>query len=133
MFKGTKDCTVHKSLFEHSRQRGFPSWFTVSLSPKGSFLEHDVIAFLKQHLETWKGGQEWRIIFADDYAAHKTENVFHLCWKRRYVLIVHGGGATPVAQTPDTDLNEEVRRVYGYKECALLIEKMSYRTKSAWI
>ena len=29
-----------------------------------------------------------------------------------------------MAQTPDTDLNEEVRRVYGYKETAVLMEKM---------
>ena len=126
MFKGTKDCKVHKRLIEHSRQRGFPSWFTVSLSQKGSYRESDVIAFLKQHLEPWKTGREWRIMFADDFAAHKTENVFHLCWERGYVLIVHGGGATPVAQTPDTDLNEEVRRLYGNRECALLMDKMRY-------
>ena len=38
--------------------------------------------------------------------------------------MVHGGGCTPVAQTPDTDLNEHVRRGYGHKECCLLLEKM---------
>ncbi len=37
---------------------------------------------------------------------------------------MHGGGATPVAQTPDTDLNEHVRRDYGNKEARLLLEKM---------
>ena len=31
---------------------------------------------------------------------------------------------TPVAQTPDTDLNEHVRRGYGDKESRLLVEKM---------
>ncbi len=31
---------------------------------------------------------------------------------------------TPFAQTPDTDLNEHVRRDYGKKECRLLLEKM---------
>ena len=39
-------------------------------------------------------------------------------------MIIHGGGATPVAQTPDTDLNEHVRREYGNKESCLLLEKM---------
>jgi hypothetical protein len=92
----------------------------------GSYREHDVIAFLKQHLEPWAKGRNWRIIFAGDYRAHKTENVFHLCWERGYVLIVHGGGATLVAQTPDTDLNEDVRRLYGNKDIALLMEKMRY-------
>ena len=83
------------------------------MSGKGAYKEHDVISFLKAHLEEWKEGRDWRTIFADDFAAHKTANVFSLCWSRGYVLIVHGGGATPVAQTPDTDLNEEVRRLYG--------------------
>jgi hypothetical protein len=126
MFKGARNGTVHKRLNEHRLQRGYPSWLTVTMSEKGSYREHDVIAFLKQHLEPWTEGRDWRIIFADDYRAHKTKNVFHLCWERGYVLIVHCGGATPVAQTPDTDLNEDVRRRYGNKECALLMEKMRY-------
>ena len=29
-----------------------------------------------------------------------------------------------MAQTPDTDLNEEVRRIYGNKESAVLMDKM---------
>ena len=98
----------------------------MTVSEKGSYREHDVISFLKKHLEKWKEGRDWRIIFADDYSAHKTENVWSLCWERGYVLIVHGGGATLVAQTPDTDLNEEVRRRYGNKETAVLMEKMRH-------
>ena len=68
------------------------------------------MAFLKKHLEAWKEGRDWRILLADDYAAHATENVEALCWSRGYILLIHGGGATPVSQTPDTDLNEHVRR-----------------------
>ena len=126
MFKGSKNGRVHLRLEEHRRRMGLPAWLTVTMSEKGSYKEHDVISFLKAHLEEWKEGRDWRIIFADDFAAHKTENVFSLCWSRGYVLILHGGGATPVAQTPDTDLNEEVRRLYGYKESAVLMEKMRY-------
>ena len=37
---------------------------------------------------------------------------------------MHGGGATLVRQTPDTDLNEHVRRKYGKKESRLMLEKM---------
>ena len=88
------------------------------MSDSGSYKESDVVTFLKAHLEEWKEGRDWRVIFADWYSAHRTENVFELCWSRGYVLILHGGGATPVAQTPDTDLNEEVRRLYGNKESA---------------
>ncbi len=96
------------------------------MSPKGSSREQDVIAFLKKHLELWREGRHWHILMAADYAAHKTEHVFQLCWLRGYILLVHGGGATPVSQTPDTDLNEHVRRAYGNKECALMMENLRH-------
>ena len=124
MFKGLKGGRVHERLEAHLRSRGFPSWFTVTMGPKGSYREHDIIAFLDKHLEPWREDRDWRIILADDYSAHKTLNVFELCWSRGYILLCHGGGATPVSQTPDTDLNEHVRRSYGEKESALMMDKM---------
>ena len=39
---------------------------------------------------------------------------------------MHGGGATPVSQTPDIDSNEEVRRRYENQETAVLMEKMRH-------
>ena len=124
MFKGTPDAVLNARLQGVLRSRGFPAWFTVTVGPKGSYREHDVVAYLEKHLEEWREGRDWRILLADDYSAHKSENVFHLCWQRGYILLIHGGGATPVAQTPDTDLNEYVRRDYGDKEARLLLEKM---------
>ena len=94
------------------------------MSDSGFYKESDVVALLKAHLEEWKEGRDRQIIFADWYSAHRSENVFELWRSRGYVLILHGGGATPVAQTPDTDLNEEVRRLYGNRESAVLMEKM---------
>ena len=47
-----------------------------------------------------------------------------MCWSRGYIRVVHGGGATLVAQTPDTDLNQHVRRGFGDRESRLLLEKM---------
>ena len=126
MFKGAFKGKIHARLVEYRQRAGFPAWLTVTMSDSGSYKETDVVTFLKAHLEEWKVGREWRIIFADWYSAHRAENVFELCWSRGYVLILHGGGATPVAQTPDTDLNEEVRRLYGNKESAILMEKMRH-------
>ena len=63
----------------------------------------------------------WRILFADDFAPHKATNVKILCWGRGYVVIIHPGGATPVTQTPDTDLNQHVRRIYCALEAKELI------------
>jgi len=83
------------------------------VGPRGSYREADILDWLRKHLEPMYDGREWRIYLCDDFAAHKTDAVFNLCWSRGYVRIVHGGGTTPVAQTPDTDLNEHVRRLYS--------------------
>ena len=64
-------------------------------------------------------------MFADDHGPHKTEAVRKLCWSRGYIIIIHGGGCTPVLQTPDTELNQRVRRKYHEQESQLLAERMS--------
>ena len=81
MFKGAQGGLVDERLQAFLRSRGFPTWFTVTMGPRGSYREGDVVAFLDKHLEPWSEGRDWRITFADDFRAHKTENVFHLCWK----------------------------------------------------
>jgi hypothetical protein len=124
MFKAERDGIVDERLQAFLRSRGFPPWFTVTVGPKGSYREHDVIEWLRRHLEPWREGREWRIYLCDDYSAHKSKNVWNFCWSRGYIRIVHGGGTTPVAQTPDTDLNEHVRCAYGNSEARLLLEKM---------
>ena len=73
-------------------------------------------AVLQKHLEPWRPGRDWRILLCDDYSAHKSINVWNLCWSRGYIRLCHGGGTTPVVQPPDTDLNQHVRREYGKKE-----------------
>ena len=50
--------------------------------------------------------------------------VFALCWPRRYVFIPHGGGVTPVVQTPDIDLNQHVKREYTDRETGELLRQM---------
>ena len=59
---------------------------------------------------------------ADDFSAHLSPLVFQLCWTRGYVFIAHGGGVTPVVQTPDTDLNQHVRSEYIALEALEFIE-----------
>jgi hypothetical protein len=124
MFKAEVDGSVDTRLQAFLRNSGFPSWFTVTVGPKGSYREQDIISFLQKHLDPWREGRDWRILLADDYSAHKTDNVWNLCWSRGYILLIHGGGSTPVGQTVDTDLNEHGRRLYGNKETRLLLEKM---------
>ena len=123
-FKAESDGRLNARLQDFHRSRGFPSWFSVTTSPKGSYREQDIVAFLDKHLEKMTEGRDWRILLADDFSAHKTQSVRRLCWSRGYVLLIHGGGLTPVCQTPDTDLNQHVRREYGILETRLLIDKM---------
>ena len=53
---------------------------------------------------------------ADDFSARKSENVWRLAWQRGYVSILHGGRATPVVQTVDTDINQHVKKHYVERE-----------------
>ena len=124
MFKGSPDGRMVLQLREHLRSRGYGPWLTVACQEKGSYRESDVLNFLERHLPPLVGGRKWRIMMADDYGPHKSEAVFDLCWSRGYVMVPHGGGVTPVSQTPDTDLNQPVRREYSAKESVELMYQM---------
>jgi hypothetical protein len=100
-------------LREHIRARGYGPWVSVATSSSGSYAQDDILTFLDTHLPRPQSRAKcWRIMFADDFAAHKVNSVRRLCWQRGYILIVLGGGTTPFVQTCDTDLNQHVRREY---------------------
>ena len=126
MFKATAEGPLEQRLWEHVRSRGYGPWVSVTTSEKGSYRQADVLAFLERHLPKVDEQQprRWRIIMADDFSAHLSPAVFNLCWSRRYVFIPHGGGVTPVAQTPDTDLNQHVKREYTDRETGELLQQM---------
>ena len=126
MFKADGE-VLQGRLKEHLRSCGRPLYFSAATSEKGSYREEDILIFLDHHLPKLPQDpqlRQWRIIIADDFGPHKTDNVFRLCWGRWYVLLIHGGGATPVTQTPDTDLNQHVRRNYTARESSFIIEEM---------
>ena len=58
-----------------------------------------------------------------NYAPGLTDNVQRCCWLRGYVLITHGGGASMVAQTNDTDHHLWVRKRFLEKQTALMIQR----------
>ena len=113
-------------LREHIRNRGFGPWVSVATSPKGSYRTNDVMSFLDTHLPKLTQSRRWRIIMADDFSAHLSPQVFALCWSRGYVFIAHGGGVTPVVQTPDTDLNQHVKRGYMALEEVDMMRQMRF-------
>ena len=124
LFKGQPGGPLELRLQEFVRSSGWGSWITVGCSPKGSYREADILDFLERHLPQWRPGRKWRILYVDDYAPHKCDNVVRLAWSRGYILLPLGGGTTPVAQPCDVALNQHVRRLYTAREVEMLIEKM---------
>ncbi len=123
VFKATGDI-LQLRLREHIRSCGYGPWVSVATSDKGSYKTPDILNFLETHLPSMSGSRRWRIIWADDFSAHLSPQVFRLCWSRGYVFMAHGGGVTPVAQTPDTDLNQPVKRDYIAQETTELLAQM---------
>ena len=99
-------------------------WLTVKTSPKGSYREDDVLDFIEKRLEPQTPERPWRILLLDAYAAHLSDRVRACAWHKGYVVITHGGGASAVAQTNDTDLHAHVKRQYLELEMADAAEQM---------
>ena len=72
----------------------------------------------------------------DAYAPGLTDNVQRLCWSRGYICLTHGGGASMVAQTNDTDHHKPVRQRFSDLQTMLMFEKagpnFTFASKYAW-
>ena len=120
MFKAEGD-KVEKRLQGYIRACGYPSWLTVVTGPKGSYREEHILSYLETHLEPWTEDRRWRILMLDAYAPQMSDNVRRLAWMRGYIVIIHGGGATGITQTNDTDLHQHQRRLYTEQEMAEML------------
>ncbi len=98
---------------------------TIQTSETGSYDEQHILALLEKHLETGPPDRPWRFLLVDDFGPHKTDAVRRLAWSRKYIVVVHGGGATSAAQTNDTDQNQHVRRIYTKMESMGLLRQSS--------
>ena len=96
---------------------------SVTTSPKGSYREEHVLAYLERHLEPWSADRRWRILLTDAYAAHMGDNIRRLAWHRGYIVILHGGGTTGAMQVNDTDLHQHLRRLYVEEEQNFLLAR----------
>ena len=100
-----------------------PFKVSVVTGPSGSYREHDILDFLDKWLEPWVAGREWELLFLDAYAPGLTDNVQRLCWSRGYICVTHGGGASMVSQTNDTDLHLWVRKRFVELQTDLMVRK----------
>ena len=103
--------------------KGLPFKVSVVTGPSGSYREHDILNFLEKWLLPWGPGREWEFLALDAYAPGLTDNVQRLCWSRGYICITHGGGASSVAQTNDTDHHLYVRKRFIELQTALMVRK----------
>ena len=122
MFKA-EGHTVEKKLQAYVLSLGLPFKVTVVTGPSGSYREEHIIAFFDKHLEPWYPGKRWEIMLLDAYAPGLTDNVQRFCWSRMCVVKTHGGGASMVAQTNDTNHHQEVRKRYTDIESDKMIRK----------
>ena len=127
MFKADGE-RVQETLRKYLRGRGW-HWLTVATSPKGSYREEHILNFLEAHLQKWGPGRKWRVYLLDCFAPQMTDNVKRLCWERGYILLIHGGGATAVTQTNDTDLHQFLRKLYTQLECAAMVREQRVKGK----
>ena len=100
-----------------------PFKVSVVTGPSGSYREHDIIEFLEKWLEEWGPDRRWEFFLLDAYAPGLTDNVQRLCWSRGYICLTHGGGASMVAQTNDTDHHLHVRKRFIEMQTNLMIQK----------
>ena len=114
-------------LQSHVAAQGLPFKVSVVTGPSGSYREHDLLNFLEEWLLPWGPGREWEFFLLDAYAPGLTDNVQRLRWSRGYVCITHGGGASMVAQTNDTDHHAHVRKRFIELQSLLMVKKA--RTK----
>ena len=63
------------------------------------------------------------VFLLDAYAPGLTDNVQRLCWSRGYICLTHGGGASMVAQTNDTDHHAHVRKRFIELQTLRMIKK----------
>ena len=125
MFKAAEDGSKHAELERLHRDKGFPSWLSVTTAPRGTYRETDIIQLLKRHLQDRElPDRRWELFWADDFSAHKTENVKALAFERGYIWMFFGGGVTPSFQPCDLEVCQPVRRRYGELETLRQIENL---------
>ena len=71
-------------------------------------------------MRSWPGRG---FILLDAYAPCLTDDVERLSWSRGFISITHGGGASMILQTNDTDHHEHVRRDFINLQTQLMVRK----------
>ena len=86
---------------------------TTQTSNSGSYRMEHVLTWMERALpRSREDDGRWRLLFCDCYRAHEGDAVLRLAWQHKYVVLLHGGGTTGVAQVNDTHLHGALSKVY---------------------
>jgi len=105
-------------------------WMFAQTSDSGSYRLEHVLTYLDRVLERPPGDDgRWRLLYCDCYKAHEGDAILRVAWKHRYIVLMHGGGTTGVAQTNDSHLHAPMSRIYQDLEQADMIRQLD---ESPW-
>ena len=76
MYKASDDGPKYKELQEIHRTSGCSRSLSVTIAPKATYREGDILRMLDHHYP------EPTIVISDDFVAHKTNAVHDLLWSR---------------------------------------------------
>jgi len=99
---------------------------TSQTSDSGSYRLEHVLSWMEKALRRPEGDDgRWRLLFCDAYRAHEGDAVLRLAWKHRYVVIMHDGGTTGVAQVNDTHCHGPLSKAYQELEMQDAFEQLA--------
>ena len=74
-------------------------------------------------LEPWGENRRWEGWLGDAYAPGLTNNIQSQCWSKGYQSFTHGGGASMIAQTNDTEVHKPMRQHFCNLQQGLVLQK----------
>ena len=122
MFKanGQKKAT---NLQKYADSLEVPFKLSVVAGSSGSYKEEDLLAMQDKWLEPWVEGRRWEAWLGDAYAPGLTNNIQMQCWQKGYQSFTHGGGASMIGQTNDTELHKPLRKGFSDYQEELVLQK----------
>ena len=103
---------------------------SVQHSEKGSYRTKNILKWLSRWLEEWTDerrlAKDWRLLFMDVAKSHIDESVALFAWTRGYVVLLHYGCTTAVAQVNDTDLHGAFENEYVEREQEAFNQKQRF-------
>lgn len=100
---------------------------SITWAEKGSYRAEHILQFLRRWLDPWTAEREaagdWRILMLDVARSHLDEEIAAFAETRGYIVLLHYGCTTGIAQVNDTDLHAELSRVYLHLEAMRFVRQ----------